>query len=145
MWTNFWDLETILSVVGNRDNLPGDAIQLDLGSLRCFLTLFDLDDTLPPHRNFLPDNLLECQSKFEKFAELCKRLKIDLSFTQPDGLNLLHWIIKESEYLGRSSSLKHCLSLLITHGVDPCAVCGGYLTPTLVAFWRMDWILGSLF
>ena len=86
---------------------------------------------------------LWCQSKFEKFVELCKRLKIDLSFTQPNGLNLIHWVIKGSEYFGRRCRLKPCLSLLITHGVDPCAVCDGYLTPTLVAF--LENVLDSWF
>ena len=134
VWASYWDLETILSVISNRDNFPWDAIQLDRGSLHWFLTLFNLDDTTPPRPYFLPDNLLECQSKFEKFVELCKRLKIDPSFLQPNGLNILHWVIKESESFGRTSRLNHCLSLLITYGVDPCAVSEGYLTPTLVAF-----------
>ena len=135
MWAEYWDVEAILSIFGNCVSFPRDAIQLYLHSVRWFLTHFDLNDLLPPlDLEVLPDELLACQSKFEKFVELCKRLKIDPSFTQPDGSNLLHWIIKESENFVRTRRLKHCLSLLITHDVDPCAVCDGYLTPTLVAF-----------
>ena len=45
----------------------------------------------------------------------------------------LHLIIS-SLFVVRTSHLKNCLNMLITNGVDPCAVCDGYLTPTLMAF-----------
>ena len=67
---------------------------------------------------------------------LCKRLKIDLSFTQPNGMNLLHSIIAKSYFFEQTSHLQHSLSMLITNGVDPCAVCDNFLTPTLVAFFE---------
>ena len=116
MWAIEWDLETILSVVGNRDYFHWDAIQLDFLCFDLSLAFSCIDP-----------------SESEKFFELCRRLKIDLSFTQPNGMTLLHLIIN-SLIVGRTSHLKHCLNVLITNGVDPCAVCDGYLTPTLMAF-----------
>ena len=76
------------------------------------------------------------RSNIEKFVELCKRLRINLSFTQPDSRTLLHWMIEVAE----DKDISHCLSVLISNGLDPCAVCEGYLTPTLVAFFenRLD-------
>ena len=72
--------------------------------------------------------------RFEKFYELCRRLKIDLSFTQPNGKNLLHSMIEERlDELDCYLDDKHSFSVLITRGVDLCAVCDGYLTPTLKA------------
>ena len=72
---------------------------------------------------------------FDKFVELCRRLKIDLSFTQPNGITLLHWMI-ENPSDKQISHFKSFLCLLISNGADPCAVCDDYLTPTLVAFFR---------
>ena len=124
-WAIEWDLETVLSVVGNDDNCHWDVIQLDLYS-------FDWYGAFPVHRA-CSDDLLASQLKFDKFVKLCKRLKIDLAFTQPSGLTSLHWIFKEP-FGKQISDVKHCLSVLVSNGVDPCAVCEGYLIPTLVAF-----------
>ena len=125
-WTMAWDLETILSVVGNYENFHWDVIQLDNFSLDWFWVMNHL-------AALSDDDPLAYQSEFEKLVKLCKRLKIDPSFTQPSGLTLLHMMIYYSR--GCSfSGLKDCLSVLVSNGVDPCAVCDGYLTPTLVAF-----------
>ena len=116
MWAIEWDLETILSVVGNRDYFHWDAIQLNFLCFDLSLAFSCIDP-----------------SESEKFFELCRRLKIDLSFTQPNGMTLLHLIIN-SVFVVRTSHLKHCLNTLIINGADLCAVCDGYLTPTLMAF-----------
>lgn len=116
-WAIDWDLELIFSILGNRENFHRDAIQLDFHSLDWEMTLPKVDP-----------------SSFENFIKLCKRLNIDLSFTQRDGLTLLHSIIAERGYNGRSHHLKHALSALITNGVDICAGWDGCVTPTLIAF-----------
>ena len=116
MWAIEWDLETILGVVGNRDNFHWDAIHLGFMGSDLSLAFPCIDP-----------------SEFERFFELCRRLKIDLSFTQPNGMTLLHLIIN-SVFVGQINHLKHYLNMLVTNGVDPCAVCDGYLTPTLMAF-----------
>lgn len=125
MWAVEWDLETILSVVGNDDNFHWDDIQLDYNSFNWYTAFVLLWDR--------SNDLLAYRSRFERFVKLCKRLKIDLAFAQPDGLTSLHWMIRQSsgEHI---SDVKHCLGVLVSNGVDPCAVCEGYLTPTLVAF-----------
>ena len=125
IWAIRWDLETILSFVGNNDNFHWDVIQLDLYSFDWYMAFCFL--------RARSDDLLAYQLKFDKFVKLCKRLKIDLAFTQPDGLTLLHWMF-DQPFGEQISDVKHCLSVLVSNGVDPCAVCEGYLTPTLVAF-----------
>ena len=118
LWATDWDLETILSVVGNRDDLHWDAIQLGKLSSDWSLVFPCVDP-----------------SRFETFFELCRRFKIDLSFTQPNGKNLLHSMIEERlDELVCYLDDKHSSGVLITNGVDLCAVCDGYLTPTLKAF-----------
>ncbi len=123
-WAIMWDNETVLSVVGNHDNLHWDVSQIGLGP--CIVL---------NHPEGCYDDLSVSQFWFENFIELCKRLKINLSFTQPNGLTLLHQLIEEPFY-EQISHLKCFLCLLISNGVDPCAVCEGYLTPILVAFFR---------
>lgn len=124
-WAISWDLETILSVVGNNDNFHWDFIQVGFYSWDSELALV--------HIGRFFDDQSASQSNLDKFVELCKRLKIGLSFTQPDGLTSLHWIIQEGEHI---SNIERYLSVLVINGVDPCAVCEGYLTPTLLAFFR---------
>ena len=127
VWAIEWDLENILNVVGNDNNFHWDGIQLDLYSMDWYMALSSLWGW--------SYDLLAYQSRFERFVKLCKRLKIDLAFTQPSGLTSLHWMIEESSD-ETISAVKHCLSVLLSNGVDPCAVCDGYLTPTLVAFFQ---------
>lgn len=122
-----WDLETILSVVGNDDNFHWDVIQLDIYTSDWYVALSFLWDR--------SDDPLAYQSRFDKFVKLCKRLKIDLAFTQPSGLTLLHGMIK-APFSKQIGDVKHYLSVLVSNGVDPCAVCDGYLTPTLLAFFQ---------
>ena len=125
IWAIEWDLETFLSVVGYHDKYHWDVIQMgrhfgDWFPVLCYLKDCSAD---------------QAQLWFDKFVELCKRLKIDLSFPQPNGLISLHWMIA-NPFDGHISHLKCFLCLLISNGVDPCAVCDDYITPTLVAFVR---------
>ena len=122
IWAIEWDLETIFSVVGNDDNFHWDVIPQDIRSLDWYMAFASL--------GAFSDDLLAWQARFEKFFKLCKRLKIDLAFTQANGFTSLHWMIEHS------FDLKHCLSVLVSNGADPCAVCDGYLTPTLVSFFQ---------
>ena len=127
MWAIEWDLENILSVFGNDGSFLWGVIQLDYNSsywYRAFRSLWARSD-----------DLLASQSRFERFVKLCKRLKIDLAFTQPSGLTSLHWMIEQASG-DHISDVMHCLSVLISNGVDPCAICDGYLTPTLEAFFQ---------
>ena len=121
LWAIEYDLETVLGIIGNDDNVHLDVNELDIYSLEWTIAFSSL--------RARSDDLLAYQSRFETFVKLCKRLKIDVAFTQPSGLTSLHWMIEQS-------SGEHCLSVLISNGVDPCAVCEGYLTPTLVAFFQ---------
>ena len=136
VWAIEWDLENILSVVGNNNNFHQDVIELDLYSIDWYMAFVSLWGR--------SDDLLAYESRFQRFVKLWKRLKIDLAFTQPSGPTSLHWMIEESsnEKIG---AVKHCLSVLLSNGVDPCAVRDCYLTPTLEAFSRINWIFGSLF
>ena len=118
MWTIRRDLDTLLGVVGNPDNFHWDTIQINLYGLDMALAL-DFSRMEP--------------SLFVRFFVLCVRLNIDWSFTQPNGMNLLHLII-EGASGGQIGLGDFCLNMLIINGVDPCAVCDGYLTPTLSAF-----------
>ena len=125
VWAVEWDRESILNVVGNDNNFHRDVIQLDLYSMDWYMTFVSLWGR--------SDDLLAYQSRFQRFIKLCKGLKIDLAFTQPGGLTSLHWMIEKSsnEKIG---AVKHYFSVLLSNGVDPWAVCDGYLTPTLEAF-----------
>ena len=116
VWSIHWDHNTLLGVVGNPDNFHWDAIQINLYSLDLILDFSRLDPSL-----------------FVRFFRLCGRLNIDWSFTQPNGMNLLH-LINEGASGGRIGLGDICLNMLIINGVDPCAVCDIYLTPTLSAF-----------
>ena len=125
IWAIEWDLETFLSVVGNHDKFHWDVIQMGRYPW----------DWIPVYDYLKNCSADQAQLWFDKFVELCKRLKIDLSFTQPDGLTSLHCMIEKS-FDGHIGHLECFLCLLISKGVDPCAVCDDYLTPTLVAFFR---------
>ena len=125
LWAIQWDLEIILSLFGSHDIFHWDVIQPS----------HDPSDWFPVV-NYLKDSSADqAQLWFDKFVELCKRLKIDLSFTQPNGLTSLHWIIGDP-FEKHIRHIKSFLCLLISNGVDPCAVCDFYLTPTLMAFFR---------
>ena len=125
IWAIEWDLEIFLSVVGNHDKFLWDVIELGRHHW----------DWFPVYIYLRGCSADQFQPWFDKFVELCKRLKIDLSFTQPDGLTSLHWMIVNP--IGKLiNQLKCFLCLLISNGVDPCAVCDDYLTPTLVAFFQ---------
>ena len=126
-WAIEWDLETFLSVFGNDDIFNWDIIQLDHDNFGWDMAFSLLQASY--------DDPLASQSSFERFTQLCKRLKIDLAFTQPGGRTLLHWMFKKPFDI-EFSYLKHYLSVLVSNGVDPCAVCEGYLTPTLAAFFH---------
>ena len=112
LWAMEWDLETILSVVGNFDNFYWDVIQLGVHSLDWVIASWSLAGC--------SKDLLAYQLGFENFIKLCKRLKIDLSFTQPNGLTLLHWMMEQPFEI---SDPIHCSSVLVSNGVDPCGVC----------------------
>ena len=125
IWAIEWDLETFLSVVGNHDIFHWDVIQMG----RYQWDWFPVYDYL---KNCSAD---QAQLWFDKFVELCKRLKIDLSFTLPNGLTSLHWMFR-GPFDEDISHLECFLCLLISNGVDPCAVSDDYLTPTLAAFFQ---------
>ena len=115
MWT-VWDPDTLLGVVGNPDNFHWDAIQLNLKSSGFNVGFSRMDPSL-----------------FVHFVVLCLRIGIDISFTQSTGMTLLHFVIESQPGVPIEDG-KVPLTMLIINGVDPCAVCDGYLTPTLSAF-----------